>query len=168
MEIPIGHGEVMLAPKLEARLLQELTLKKTDRVLEVGTGSGYMTALLAALAGHVYSVEIHPDLSAGAAAKLAAHGIDNVTLEVGDAALGWKRHAPYDAILLTGSVPVLPAALAGPACPGGRLLAVVGDPPVMTARLTTCVAEGAYNETGLFETCIAPLRNVPQPERFVF
>src|SRR5215813_10376622 len=83
MEIPIGHGEVMLAPKLEARLLQELTLKKTDRVLEVGTGTGYMTALLAALAEHVYSVEIHPELSAGAAAKLAARAIDNVTLEVG-------------------------------------------------------------------------------------
>ncbi len=168
MEIPIGHGEVMLAPKLEARLLQELTLRKADRVLEVGTGSGYMTALLAALAGHVYSVEIHPDLSASAAAKLAAHGIDNVTLEVGDAALGWKRHAPYDAIVLTGSVPVSPLPWQGQLAPGGRLLAVVGDPPVMTARLTTCVAEGAYNETGLFETCIAPLRNVPQPERFVF
>lgn len=168
MEIPIGHGEVMLAPKLEARLLQELTLKKTDRVLEVGTGSGHMTALLAVLAGHVYSVEIHPDLSASAAAKLAAHGIANVTLEVGDAALGWTRHAPYDAILLTGSVPLLPAPLRGQLAPGGRLLAVVGDPPAMTARLTTCVTEGAYNETGLFETCIAPLRNVPQPERFVF
>jgi protein-L-isoaspartate(D-aspartate) O-methyltransferase len=168
MELPIGHGEVMLAPKLEARLLQELTLKKSDRVLEVGTGSGYTTALLAALAGHVYSVEIHPDLSAGAAAKLAAHGIANVTLEVGDAALGWSRHAPYDAILLTGSVPLLPAPLRSQLAPGGRLLAVVGDPPVMTARLTTCVTEGAYNETGLFETCIAPLRNVPQPERFVF
>ena len=168
MEIPIGHGEVMLAPKLEARLLQELTLEKTDRVLEVGTGSGYSTALLAALAGHVYSVEIHPDLSEAAAAKLAAHGIANVTLEAADAALGWTRHAPYDAILLTGSVPLLPAPLRGQLAPGGRLLAVVGDPPVMTARLTTCVTEGVYNEIGLFETCIAPLRNVPQPERFVF
>lgn len=168
MEIPIGHGEVMLAPKLEARLLQELTLKKTDRVLEVGTGSGYMTALLASLCAHVYSVELHADLSASAAAKLAAHGIANVTLEVGDAAMGWARHAPYDAILLTGSVPLLPPEFRAQLRPGGRLLAVVGDPPVMTARLVTCVTEGAYNETGLFETCIAPLRNVPQPERFVF
>ena len=122
MEIPIGHGEVMLAPKLEARLLQELTLKKTDRVLEVGTGSGYMTALLASLAGHVYSVEMHPDLSAAAAAKLAAHGIDNVTLEVGDAALGWTRHAPYDAILLTGSVPVPPAHFAASLAPAAGCL----------------------------------------------
>jgi protein-L-isoaspartate(D-aspartate) O-methyltransferase len=168
MEIPLGHGEVMLAPKLEARMLQELTLKTTDRVLEVGTGSGYMTALLASLAGHVYSVEVRPDFSAAAAGKLAAHGIINVTLEVGDAAQGWSRHAPYDAILLTGSVPVLPPRFRAQLRPGGRLLAVVGDPPVMTARLTTCVTEGAWNETGLFETCIAPLRNVPQPERFVF
>jgi protein-L-isoaspartate(D-aspartate) O-methyltransferase len=168
MEIPIGHAEVMLAPKLEARLLQELTLKKTDRVLEIGTGSGYMTALLAALAAHVYSVEIYSDLSVGAAAMLAAHGIENVTLEVGDAALGWKRHAPYDAIVFTGSLPVSPVACQGQLAPGGRLLAIVGDPPVMTAHLTTRVAENAYNETGLFETCITPLRNAPQPERFVF
>src|SRR5512145_177945 len=168
MEIPLGHGEVMLAPKLEARMLQELTLKESDRVLEVGTGSGYMTALLASLAGHVYSVELHPDLSATAAGKLAAHGIVNATLEVGDAAQGWSRHAPYDAILLTGSVPVLPPRLRAQLRPGGRLLAVVGDPPAMTARLTTCVTEGAWTDTGLFETCIAPLRNVPQPERFVF
>ncbi len=81
---------------------------------------------------------------------------------------GWKRHAPYDAILLTGSLPMLPAPWRGELALGGRLLAVVGDPPVMTARLTTCVTEGAYNETGLFETCIAPLRNALQPERFVF
>jgi protein-L-isoaspartate(D-aspartate) O-methyltransferase len=168
MEIPLGHGEVMLAPKLEARMLQELTLKESDRVLEVGTGSGYMTALLASLAGHVYSVELLSDFSATAAGKLAAHGIANATLEVGDAAQGWSRHAPYDAILLTGSVPVLSPRFRAQLRSGGRLLAVVGDPPVMTARLTTCVTDGAWNETGLFETCIAPLRNVPQPERFVF
>jgi protein-L-isoaspartate(D-aspartate) O-methyltransferase len=168
MEIPLGHGEVMLAPKLEARMVQELTLKSTDRVLEVGTGSGHMTALLAALAGHVYSVELVPDLSQAAAGKLARHGVGNVTLEVGDAGRGWLRHAPYDAILLTGSVPLLGAQFQGQLKAGGRLLAVVGEPPVMTARLVTAIAEGAYNEVGLFETCIAPLRNVPQPERFVF
>jgi protein-L-isoaspartate(D-aspartate) O-methyltransferase len=168
MEIPLGHGEVMLAPKMEARMLQELTLKPADRVLEVGTGSGHMTALLAHRAAHVYSVELHADLSAAAGARLAAHGVRNVTLEVGDAASGWSRHAPYDAILLTGSVPVLPAPLKSQLGPGGRLLAVVGEPPVMTAMLVTCVTEGVYNQTGLFETCIAPLRNVTQPARFVF
>jgi protein-L-isoaspartate(D-aspartate) O-methyltransferase len=168
MEIPLGHGEVMLAPKLEARMVQELTLKSTDRVLEVGTGSGHMTALLAALAGHVYSVELVPDLSQSAAEKLAHNGVRNVTLEVGDAGRGWPRHAPYDAILLTGSVPFLGNAFQKQLKAGGRLLAVVGEPPAMTARLVTAIAEGAYNEVGLFETCIAPLRNVPQPERFVF
>jgi protein-L-isoaspartate(D-aspartate) O-methyltransferase len=168
MEIPLGHGEVMLAPKLEARMLQELTLKPTDRVLEVGTGSGYMTALLAHRAGHVYSVELHADFSAAAGARLATHGVRNVTLEVGDAARGWSKHAPYDAIVLTGSVPMLAAQFKTQLQPGGRLLAIIGEPPVMTATLVTCVTEGAWNQTGLFETCIAPLRNAPQPERFVF
>jgi protein-L-isoaspartate(D-aspartate) O-methyltransferase len=168
MEIPLGHGEVMLAPKLEARMLQELTLKGSDRVLEVGTGSGYMTALLAALAGHVYSVELHAELSESADAKLTERGVRNVTLETGDAGRGWSRHAPYDAIVLTGSVPLLPKAFEAQLKLQGRLLAVVGTPPVMTARLVTSVSEGVYNEVGLFETCIAQLRNVPQPERFVF
>ncbi len=168
MEIPLGHGEVMLAPKLEARMLQELTLKGSDRVLEVGTGSGYMTALLAALAGHVYSVELHAELSESADAKLTEHRVRNVTLETGDAGRGWSRHAPYDAIVLTGSVPLLPKAFQAQLKSQGRLLAVVGTPPVMTARLVTSVSDGVYNEVGLFETCIAPLRNVPQPERFVF
>ena len=168
MEIPLGRGEVMLAPKLEGRMLQELTLKPTDRVLEVGTGSGHMTALLAALAGHVYSVEQHADLLDGAARKLRTHNVSNVTLEVGEAGCGWLRHAPYDAILLTGSVPLLPPEFLAQLKRGGRLLAVVGEPPVMTARLLTAIADGACNEVGLFETCIAPLSHVPQPERFVF
>ena len=168
MEIPLRHGETMLAPKLEARMLQELTLKNSDRVLEIGTGSGYMAALLAALAGHVFSVELHNDLSEAAAAKLAGHGVSNVTLEVGDAGHGWQRHAPYDVIVLTGSVPLLQPDFAAQLKPGGRLLAVVGEPPVMTARLVSWMGDGAWNEVGLFETCIAPLHNVPQPERFVF
>lgn len=168
MEIPLGHGETMLQPKLEARMLQELAVQETDRVLEVGTGSGYMTALLASLAAHVYSVEIIPEFSTSAGAKLAAHGFRNVTLEIGDAARGWDRHAPYDAIILTGSTPVLPEAFQESLKPGGRLLAVVGEPPIMEARLVTCISAGVYRSVGLFETCIAPLRNALQPERFVF
>ncbi|MGH8640536.1 MAG: protein-L-isoaspartate O-methyltransferase family protein [Burkholderiales bacterium] len=168
MEIPIGHGERMLAPKMEARLVQELALEPGERVLEVGTGSGYMTALLASLARHVYSVDIVPELTGSAGAKLAAHGFANVTLETGDAARGWDSHAPYDAIVITGSLPVLPPAFPNSLRPGGRLIAVVGEPPVMGARIVTCVAPGACNTIGLFETCIAPLKNAPQPERFVF
>jgi len=168
MEIPIGHGEKMLAPKMEARMLQELAPGAGERILEVGTGSGYMTALLASLGGHVYSVDIVAEFTGSAGVKLAAHGFSNVTLETGDAARGWDRHAPYDAIVVTGSLPVLAAAFSKSLRPGGRLIAVVGEPPVMEARLVTCVAAGACNTTALFETCIAPLKNAPQPERFVF
>ncbi len=168
LEIPLGHGEKMLAPKLEARLLQELAVKPTDRILEVGTGSGYMTALLAKRGAHVYSVEIIPEFTAGAQQRLAAHGIGNVTLHTGDGARGWAGHAPYDVILLTGSVPVLADAFGRRLNAGGRLLAVVGEAPVMEARLITCASGGALHAVGLFETCISPLKNAPQPERFVF
>jgi protein-L-isoaspartate(D-aspartate) O-methyltransferase len=168
MEIPIGRGERMLPPRLEARLLQELAPKETDRVLEIGTGSGYMTALLANLSAHVYSVDIHSDFTRSAAAKLAAHGIRNVTLETGDAARGWDKHGPYDAIIVTGSTPILPDGYKTSLKTGGKLLAVVGEPPVMEARLITNVGAGAYNTVGLFETCIPPLKNALQPERFVF
>ncbi len=176
MEIPLGYhttehattGERMLAPKLEARMLQELAVKPDDRILEIGTGSGYMTALLAKRGAHVFSVEIIPEFSAQAAARLETHGIANVTLEIGDAARGWDRHAPYDVIVLTGSVPVLTDEFQRSLNPGGRLLAVVGEAPVMEARLVTCAAGGACIALGLFETCIPALRNAPQPERFVF
>ena len=168
MEIPLGHGENMLQPKIEARMLQELALTERDRILEVGTGSGYMTALLAQAGSHVYSVDIVPEFTRAAAAKLAAHGIGNVTLETGDAARGWDKHGPYDAIALTGSVPVLPDAFKSSLKVGGRLLAVVGEAPVMEAQLITNVGGGAYSAAGLFETCIASLKNALQPERFVF
>ena len=172
MEIPLADnaptGERMLAPKLEARMLQELAVKPTDRILEVGTGSGYMTALLAKRGAHVTSVEINPAYSAVAATRLSAHGIANVTLEVGDAARGWSKHAPYDIIVLTGSVPVLADDFQRSLKPGGRLLAIVGEAPAMQARLTTCAGGGAYDSVSLFETCIAALNNAPQPERFVF
>jgi len=168
LEIPLGKGEKMLPPKLEARMLQEIALKPDETVLEVGTGSGYMTALLASLSRQVYSVEIVPEFSAAAAEKLRAHAQHNVTLEVGDAARGWERHAPYDVIVLTGSVPILPSAFQASLKPGGRLIAVVGEAPVMEAKLITCVTAGACRSESLFETCIPPLRNVLQPERFVF
>lgn len=168
MEIPLGHGEVMLAPKLEARIIQELAIQKTDRVLEVGTGSGYMTAMLARKASHVYSVEIVPEFRSLAQEKLAAHAFHNITLESGDAARGWERHGQYDAIVLTGSVPVLPDSFLASLNPGGRMFAVVGDAPVMEGMLITRIGEGDFRTTVLFETCIPPLRNALQPQGFVF
>jgi protein-L-isoaspartate(D-aspartate) O-methyltransferase len=168
LEIPISRNQRMWQPKLEARVLQELMLKKLDRVLEVGTGSGYLTALLAHRAAHVVSVEIDPALAAFGRAHLERHGADNVTLEIGDAARGWAAHAPYDAIVLTGSAPVLPRAFLEQLATGGRLFAVVGEAPAMTARLVTCTAPGAWRSADLFETVIAPLVNAERPSRFRF
>ena len=170
MEIPLGQGEAMLSPKLEARILQELGVKTTDQVLEVGTGSGYLTALLARMAnrGYVHSIEIIPEFSSRATAILKEHGFANITLEVGDAARGWKQGGPYDVIVLTGSVPVLPEAFSASLKIGGRMFAVVGEAPMMEAQLITCIAEGIYRTTNLFETSVPPLKNAMQPQRFVF
>lgn len=168
MEIPLGHGQVMLTPKMEARIVQELHINPTDKILEVGSGSGYMTALLAQRGEHVYSVEIIPELKAMAEKNLQAHGITNVTLEQGDAARGWPQHAPYDAIVLTASTPALPEAFQNSLNPGGRLFAIVGEDPVMEAILITCVAPGEFTTTKLFETSTAPLINALQPARFTF
>ena len=153
-------------------MLQELQVKETDRILEIGSGSGYFTALLASKGDYVYSVEIVPELKAMAEKNLQMHGIVNVTLETGDGARGWPQHGPYDVIVLTGSTPVLPEAIPKKPPAGGRLLAIVGDAPVMEAVLVTCVTQeekaGLYNSVSLFETCISPLKNAKQPERFAF
>lgn len=168
MEIPLGQGESMWSPKLEARAAQALQLNKTDKVLEIGTGSGYLTALLASLAGHVYSVEIHADFIREAETRLKAHGFGNITLETGDASLGWEKHAPYDAIVVTGSLPIMPANLPAQLAPGSRLFAITGDDPVMEAQLVTCVSHGVFRTESLFETSVKPLVNAVQPERFTF
>ena len=168
LEIPIGQGERMWPPKLEARVLQELALKPTDKVLEIGTGSGYFTALLAQRAQHVYTIEINAELKASAEANLCRAGVENVTAELGDGACGWTRNAPYDVIVLTGSVPILPNALLEQLAPGGRLFAVVGEAPIMTAQIVSCVAPGSFRTLGLFETVLAPLVNCEQPSHFRF
>jgi protein-L-isoaspartate(D-aspartate) O-methyltransferase len=168
LEVPIGQGERMWQPKLEARVLQELAVQATDNVLEIGTGSGYFTALLAQRAQHVYSVEIHPELKTSGEANLRRAGVDNVTVELGDGARGWTKHAPYDIIVLTGSTPVLPQELLQQLKSGARLFAVVGNPPVMAARLVGCTGEGVFNSIDLLETRIAPLTNALAGERFSF
>lgn len=167
LEIPLPGGERMWTPKMEARVLQELTLRAGETVLEIGTGSGYLTALLSSLGGRVTSVEIDPALSAAAAPKLARAGVPPVELVVGDGARGFGS-AQYDAIVLTGSTPVLPNAFAHQLRPGGRLFAVVGDAPAMTARIVQWAAPGAVTTQDLFETVIAPLKNAATPSRFRF
>ena len=172
LEIPLSEqareGERMWAPKIEARVLQALAPRRTDRVLEVGTGSGYLTALLAHRAARVYSVEIEPALAAFGKANIARHGVDNVTLETGDGARGYGKWAPYDIVVLTGSVPLLPRPVLDSLAPGGRVFAIVGDVPVMTAKIVTCTAPGAFRTVDLFETLLAPLVNCEQPSRFTF
>lgn len=168
MQIPLGEGEVMMAPLLETRFLQELAIRPTDSVLEIGTGSGYVTWLLSQLAGQVRSVEIRGEFTQRASEKLAAHGAPNVTLEIGDGARGWLAGAPYDVIFVTGSVPVLPEEFRKQLRVGGRLAVIVGDAPVMEARLITRVNEYGYDTRSLFETVIPPLRGAPAPDRFVF
>ncbi len=176
MEIPLGGsgpaaGQAMLSPKVEARIVQELALRKTESVLEIGTGSGYLTALLAKSTRHVTSVEIFHEFSSEARIKLARAGIANASLSVGDAARAQPAAigtGKYDAIVLTGSTPVLPGGFLELLNGGGRLFAVVGDAPVMKARVYTREATGTVTHRDVFETVLAPLANAEQPERFSF
>lgn len=173
LEIPLkidGHdsGEVMFAPKVEARYLQELGIKPHDRVLEIGTGSGYMAALAAHKAQQVLSVEIDERLARFAAANLARAGVRNVKIDVGDGARGWMTGAPYDVIIVSGSLPALPDSLPAQLKIGGRMAVIVGDAPVMSAQIVTRVADGAYDTLKLFETNVKPLRNAWRPSAFRF
>jgi protein-L-isoaspartate(D-aspartate) O-methyltransferase len=168
LEIPLGEGELMLAPKMEARILQALALKATDKVLEIGTGSGYLTALLAKQAQHVTSVEINANIAQQAAQRLAQQNISNISLQVGDAATGWAAAAPYDVIVFTGSLPVAPSAAQSQLKVGGRLFAVIGEAPVMQATMIRCIADNSFKRDVLFETCLPSLQHAPQPERFEF
>ncbi len=166
IEIPLGHGAFMWQPKIEARVLQALKIKGGDHVLEIGTGSGYLAALLSRLAAEVTTVEIVPELQAFAEKNLETHHLDNVKTELGDGARGWS--GTYDVIVLTGSVPILPEEIKHSLRSGGRLFAIVGDAPAMQARLITSEGQGIFRTETLFETNIAPLQNALQPDRFKF
>jgi len=168
MEIPIGYGQVMLAPRIEARLLQEAGVRRNDRVLEIGTGSGYMAALLAARAEHVITLECVPELAEMARHHLADAGIGNVIVETANGNSGWPLGGPYDVIMLSGAVPQIPPELLSQLRVGGRLVAVVGEAPAMTAQVVTCVTEGAYHTVGIFETVIPPLSGLTGADVFKF
>lgn len=166
MEIPIGEGQVMLAPKIEAKLLQELGLKKTDKVLEIGAGSGYMAALMAACAEHVATVELRPALADFARRNLQRAGITNVAVDTGDGLDGWAHRGPYDAIVVSGALASLPDALLRQLKPGGRLAAIVGDAPVMEAQLVTRTGDDTFHAVNLFETVVPLLDGAGGRPRF--
>ena len=165
-EIPLAHGQRMMIPSVEGRLLQALDPGPSDDVLEVGTGSGFVTACLARLAGRVVSVDIFAEFTADAAAKLEHDNIRNVELRTGDG-LALDKAERFDAIVVTGSVPELDDRFTGLLRPGGRLFVVVGREPVMDALLITVTRDGESTRESLFETVVAPLVNADRPEPFV-
>lgn len=168
IKVPLGNGQTMLEPKVEARMLQALAPRRADRVLQIGAGSGYLAALIGARAEEVHAVEIDPALVAMARSNLEHAHVTNVSVELGDGVLGWPAHAPYDAIVLTGSLPSLPHELLAQLKVGGRLCGIVGEPPAMSVQLVTCTAAGVYQTLNLFETNVAALANAPHKDRFVF
>ena len=168
-EIPLAPGASMFAPKMEARLLQEAAIKKHENVLEIGAGSGYMAALLAYKARHVTSVEIDPELKAMAEKNLHDYGVTNATVALGDGAAGWASgDGAYDVIMISGALPVLPDAFLKQVKVGGRIVAIIGEAPVMSAQLVTRVSDIGFHTVKLFETCVRPLRNALTPTHFRF
>jgi protein-L-isoaspartate(D-aspartate) O-methyltransferase len=173
MEIPlridgVDTGESMWSPKLEARIVQEVALKPHETVLQIGVGSGYLAALLAHKAHHVLAIEIDPRLKGFAKSNLARVGVSNVRIQLGDGSRGWPAQAPYDVIVVTGSLPIVPDALKSQLKIGGRLAVIVGEEPVMTAQLITRPTEAGFDVVKLFETCVKPVRNAERPSSFRF
>ena len=166
-EIPLGHGEFMMTPTVEGRVLQALELRADDHVLEIGTGSGFLTACLAQLAGTITSVDIHEDFVRDARHKLADAGIDNVELRTLDA----TRELPgdgFDAIAVTGSIESFDPRFVDALRPGGRLFVVVGSPPIMEARLVRRTGDSDWRSEALFETSLGPLGHGTLPPQFEF
>jgi protein-L-isoaspartate(D-aspartate) O-methyltransferase len=166
--IPLGHAQVMMAPKVEGRLLQALAIRPQDSVLEIGTGSGYLTACLAAMARHVTSIDIVPEFTTTAGERLREQQITNVTLTSADAASGIDSGERFDVIAVTGSLPVLRRQFHQDLETGGRLFVITGTPPVMEACLITRIDERNWAAESLFETSIPPLLHAADPQAFVF
>lgn len=170
IELPLPNGSFMLQPKLEARVIQELAIQDNDKVLEVGTGSGYVTALLAKCAKWVFSLDIDSKMQQIAEQRLKKAGINNVTLVQGNGLDGLKDNAPFDVIVVGGSLPVVPKVLMDQLAIGGRMMVVVGDKPIMKMKRIRREADKTLLETNLFETCITRLVGFEtiEPERFIF
>ena len=168
LELPLPADEHMLAPRVEARVLQELAVKKHESVLEIGAGSGYMAALLAHRARHVLTIDIKPELAELSKQNLSANGVMNAQVETGDGARGWVGAAPYDVICVSGGLPVLPQELLEQLKVGGRLAAFVGVAPGMKAQIITRIDEKQFRVADVFETYVEPLVNAVEPPRFKF
>jgi len=167
-EIPLGHGQVMLAPRVEARLLQEAHVQRHERVLEIGTGSGFMAALLAHRAQSVISLEKVPALATLAAANLRRGGVLNASVRELDGAAGLPGDGPFDVIMLSGSVAEVPQVLLDQLKVGGRLLAVVGQEPMMRAMRITRLSANQLQSEELFDTVVPRLSGIGEPSRFAF
>jgi len=168
MEIPLGHGQYMLAPRVEARLLQDAAVQKHEKVLEVGAGSGFMAALLAHRAQRVLTLDIVPELAQMARSNLQKAGIHNAEVRTADGAQGAAADGPFDVILLSGSVAEVPPLLLNQLKLGGRLLAIVGDEPVMRATVVTRTGEANYLTRQPWDTVAARLLHFPEPSHFHF
>lgn len=168
LDIPLDCGQVMMRPKIEARMLQALELSEDDTVLEIGTGSGFITACLAALSKRVVSVEIFEELHTEAERKLRDKGIRNVELFVGDVMRGWQPEQAHDVVVVTGSVPVVPEPFRGWVNPGGRMFVVTGDSPAMEARLLRRLDVTEWVEESLLETDLPRLVHAERPAEFEF
>jgi protein-L-isoaspartate(D-aspartate) O-methyltransferase len=168
MAIPLEHGECMMKPVVEGRLLQALELKPDETVLEIGTGSGFITACLAQLAKRVITVDIHEQFSSEAAARLKEKDIQNVEFETGDAMTGWQPEQAHDVLVVTGSVPEIPEHFRGWVNPGGRMFVISGDSPAMEAKLLTKLNATEWREESLFETDLARLINAEKAPQFEF
>ncbi|QBQ98285.1 protein-L-isoaspartate O-methyltransferase family protein [Paraburkholderia pallida] len=168
LELPLPNDQHMLAPRVEARVLQELAVKKHESVLEIGAGSGYMAALLAHRAQKVLTVEIDTELADFARANFVKNGVLNAEVVQGDGSRGWAANAPYDVICVSGGLPVVPQELLEQLKVGGRLAAFVGGAPVMEAQIITRMDEKQYRIASVFETYVEPLENAVQPSRFKF
>jgi protein-L-isoaspartate(D-aspartate) O-methyltransferase len=167
-EIPLGHGQSMVAPRIDARLLHDVNLKPTDKVLEIGSGSGYLTALLADRSQYVVSLEMNPQLHANARENLQRAGVTNVDLRLADGSSGAADAGPFDAIVLGGSVHEVPQALLQQLKVGGRLIAIVGEEPVMQATLYTRISQGVWDHRALWDTFAPRLLGFTEPSRFHF
>lgn len=166
--LPLGHGEVMMKPVLEGRVLQALDLKPTDRVLEIGTGSGFLAACLGGLAEHVESVDIHADFTARAGERLTAAGVTNVTLHTGEAVREWQPQGLFDAVIATGAVAEVPARWFTWLKPDARLLAIRGQSPAQQAVLFTREGDRERRAEALFETDLPYLAHAAPSTAFVF